>query len=145
MKEKGIVISKEQDKTKVRISNPELCQHCHIRFFCIGKKDSNGTILVNNPLEAVPGDEVELEIPDIEYNKQMIKIFGLLLLGTVVGAVAGYITSSFFLISKEIITLFTTLVGIFIAGFFIYFRAIHGYNSLFPKIIRIIKKGENNG
>jgi|Deesub1362B_J571_1020462.scaffolds.fasta_scaffold02514_5 positive regulator of sigma E activity len=145
MKEKGLVLSKEQDKTRIRISNPELCLHCHVRFFCIGKKSLDNTILVHNPLGAEPGDEVEFEIPQTEYNKQMIKIFGLLLFGIIGGVIIGYIISSLLTISKEITTIFAILLGLVISGFFIIRNSKKEYNLLFPTITRIIKKGENNG
>jgi positive regulator of sigma E activity len=145
MKEKGIVLDKEQEKTKIRIFNPELCSHCNVRFFCVGKKSSDDTILVENNIGAEPGDEVEFDVPVKEYNKELIKMFGFLLLGIVGGAIGGYNLSPFLSIAKELTILITTIFGLGIMGIFVVSNFKKKYNSLFPTITRIIKKGEKNG
>jgi len=144
MKEKGLVLNKEQDKIRIRISNPALCEHCHVRLFCIGKKSSDNTILVNDPVGVYPGDLVEFEIPQTEYNKQLIKIFSLLLSGIIGGSIIGYIISLFLFIQQEIITFLGALLGLFLSGFFVIRNSRKEQNLLFPTIIRIIKKGEKN-
>ena len=144
MKEKGIVLNKEQEKTKIRIFNPELCSHCNVRFFCIGKKNSDNTILAENKVGAEPGDEVEFDIPVEEYNKELIKMFGFLILGIIGGAIAGYNLSPFLFISNELTILITTIFGLGIMGVFVVFNFKKKYDSLFPTITRIIKKGEKN-
>ncbi|MCP2519462.1 SoxR reducing system RseC family protein [Candidatus Aminicenantes bacterium AC-335-K20] len=144
MKEKGLALNKEQDKIRIRISDPGLCKHCNARLFCIGGRASDDTILAYNPIGAEPGDTVEFEIPQSEYNRLMIKIFGLLLLGIIGGSVLGYIISLSSSISQELIIILFALLGLIISGFFVYHNSRKKQNLLFPIITRIIKKGERN-
>ncbi|MFQ6083112.1 MAG: SoxR reducing system RseC family protein [Candidatus Aminicenantia bacterium] len=146
MKEKALVISNYNRRAKVRILSPGICQKCQAQDICIGRKLPDGSIIVHNPLGAKPGDEVEIKVPETEYNKQMIKFFGILLIGFLAGTGIGYLISSIISISQTAASLVGGGIGLLISVVKITISSrTRKLDYLYPTITQVIKKGENYG
>lgn len=147
MRDNGLVVSVKEDMAQVEVKCfIEACQKCSVRGLCIGQDSSKGMLTVRNPLNARPGDEVSIEIPEEIYNKKMILMFGFLLSASLLGMGAGHLFSLFLSLSSSVWSLIGFLFGLILAGagFFCSFRKKNkGY--LYPVIRDIIKKGDCNG
>lgn len=147
MKDNGIVISTKEEFAQVEVNCfVESCQNCRASSLCVGQSKSKGQISVKNPLMAHPGDEVKIEIPETKYNRILILLFGILLLSALLGMAAGYLFSSLLPLSSATSSLLGFLLGIILAGFWL-FRFFRKKNkgNLYPVITDIVKKGDNNG
>lgn len=147
MKDNGIVFSTKEDIAQVEVNCLlESCQDCSARTFCTGKAPSRRLLAVKNPLRAMPGDEVEIEVPDRDYHKVLILLFGSLLIAALLGMGAGYFFSSFLPLSPSQSSFLGLLLALSIAGWglFRFFRK-KNKEGLYPIIIDIIKKGDKHG
>jgi positive regulator of sigma E activity len=147
MKNNGVVLSTKEGMAQVEVKCfREACQKCSVRTICIGQDQSKGILTVRNPLNAFPGDEVSIEIPEEIYNKKMILLFGSLLFASLLGMGAGYFCSLLLSYPSSVLIPVGLLLGLILAGIglFCYFHKRNN-NYLYPVIRDIIKKGDFNG
>jgi len=142
MKDNGTVISVTQGLAKVEVACLQGCQGCAARGLCIGDEQSKGLITVQNPLEAAPGDEVLIHIPEHHYSRALIQLFGLLLAGLLLGMTAGYFSASVLGVSPALASFVGLLLGLLLSGAWL-MRSFQAKNKrqLNPEIIDILKKG----
>jgi len=140
------VISVRNDLAWVKVSPKVSCCECSARSLCAGQKDGEGRLAVRNPLHAQPGDEVEIEVPETNYHKELIMIFGLLLLASLAGLALGYGLTPFRRFSPAENGFFGLVLGLFISAFGL-FRYYRGRREKpgYPMIVGILKKGELHG
>jgi len=146
MKEKVIIISSQKEFALVKVDQNEFCQKCSARFLCLGGKHNKGTITVLNPLSAQPGDEVNIEIPEGSYSKELIYLFGVLLMSAFSGLFLGYFSTFIFPWPSTQSSFIGFLLGLLSGGLILFccFRQTKK-NKLYPVIINIIKKGDFHG
>ncbi|MFQ5721928.1 MAG: SoxR reducing system RseC family protein [Candidatus Aminicenantales bacterium] len=147
MKDNGLVLKTIEDLAVVKVEClVEACGHCAAKSLCTGSSASSGQLTAKNPLKALPGDRVELEIPESRYNKALILIFSSLLAAGLIGLAVGYLLSFWLPISSQKASLFAFLAFIILASFSLY-RYFRQRNKSFfyPVITDIIKKGDRHG
>lgn len=144
MRDKGFVVSSRGELAQVEVSCVvDSCQSCSARSVCLGPAQSKGLITAKNPLNASPGDEVEVSIPDTKYSQALIVIFGALLGASLAGIGVGCFISSLFSLPSAGISLLGLLLFLAVAGIllFRYFKK-KNRKALYPLIVDIIKKGK---
>lgn len=121
----------------------EACQKCLAINLCAAKSQSKGILTVLNPLKAQAGDRVTVEIPETNYNKKLILLFGSLLFGSLLGMGTGYLCSLLLSYPSSVLGPLGLLFGLVLAGALLtcYFRKINK-TQLYPVIKDIIKKGD---
>lgn len=147
MEEKAVVCTSQKDFAQVKVElKGEICPSCSARSLCIGQQEEKGTITVLNPLSARPGDEVKIEIPEADYSKELIRFFGILLIGSIFGLALGYLFALFLSLPPIPVSLLGFFLGLLSGGLilFRYFRQTKK-NKLYPVITDIIGKGDSNG
>ena len=147
MKDKGKVISTQGDLAQVEVDCfTEVCQKCSAHSLCIGQRQSKGILTVKNPLQASPGNDVEIDIPDKNYSKALIILFASLLLASLSGIGIGFFLSPFLPLSPSAASFACLLISLVITGLLL-FRSFQKSDKFqfYPKIITILHKGENNG
>lgn len=147
MKDNGLVVGTEKEMAQVEVKCfIETCERCSTRGLCIGQDQSKGILTVRNPLNALPGDEVSIEIPEEAYNKKLILLFGSLLSASLLGMGVGSLSSFLLPYSSEALSLIGLFLGLISAGtgLFYYFRK-RNKRYLYPVIRDIIKKGDCYG
>jgi len=146
MKDKGIVISTRRAQAQVKVACLEACDDCAVHSLCIGNQQDKGLVSVQNALQAQPGDEVLIEVPDGFYNKALILLFGGMLGAGLLGMMAGYMLAASLSWSANQAALIGFFLGIGTAAFvlFRYFRRSDN-TRLYPIIIDITKKGDCHG
>ena len=145
MRDKGIVVTTEEDMAQVEVECfIESCQSCSAKSLCIGQNQSKGILTVRNPLRAGPGDEVEIEIPESKYSRALILLFGSLLVASLLGVGLGSLLSPLLPLSSSASSLLGLLFALIIAGLilFRYFRA-KNKASLYPVIMGIARSGKD--
>lgn len=147
MRDKGLVVSTKEGMAQVEVHCfIESCHKCSARSLCVGQNQSKGLLMVKNPLQAFPGDEVEIEIPDTKYSSALILLFGSLLTASMFGMGIGYLLSPLLPLSSSGASILGFLSALIIVGIVLsrYFRG-KSKAFLYPEIIGIIKKGEGPG
>ena len=145
MRDNAVVLSVQDNLALVCVTARDACHSCSARTLCAGQRDDNGNLQVFNPLRAQPGDEVEIEVPEGNYTKDLIKIFSFLLLGTLGGLGTGYMLASFLSSSPAASGLFGLLGGLALAAVFIH-RSWRGrLTRHYPVIVEITQKGGLHG
>lgn len=146
MTDNGLVIRVEKDHAEVEVSCFEGCHDCTARSLCIGNKQNKGRLSVKNPLNALPGDEVKIQIPEDNYSQALILLFGGLLLALLLGMGGGYSLSLLFALPPFLTSFFGVAAGLILGGYVLarVFRQ-KNKNQLYPVIIDIIKKGDCYG
>jgi positive regulator of sigma E activity len=146
MTDNGLVIKTEKGLAEVAVRCFEGCQNCSARSLCIGNKQNKGRLSVKNPLDARPGDEVKIQIPENRYSQALILLFGGLLLSLLLGLGGGYLVSLLFALPSLPANAFGLLSGL-ILGVSILARVFRQKNKdrLYPVIIDIINKGDCYG
>ncbi len=146
MTDKGLVISAGTDLAEVEVSCFEGCHDCAARSLCVGNKQNKGRLRVKNPLQALPGDQVKIRIPEDRYNTALIQLFGGLLLALLLGMGGGYLLSLILNLSSFPAS-FIGLVAGLVFGSFVLKRLFRRKNReiLYPVIVDIIKKGDCYG
>ena len=144
MTDRGLVISTKEGIAQVEVSCFEGCQNCSARSLCIGNKQNKGRLFVKNPLQAKPGDEVKVEIPETGYSQALSLLFGGLLAAMFIGLGAGYLAASLLSLPLFLACLVGIAIGLISGGFLlsIIFRR-KNQNQLYPVIIDILKKGDH--
>lgn len=143
MKDNGIVISTEGGLAQVKVSCFQACDECSAHSFCVGPSKTKGQLLVKNPLNASPGDKVQIEVPEQNYTRALIIIFGSLLTAALAGMGVGYLFSGLIPLSiqQSSILGFFLGIGLITLGLFRYFQTIN-QKKMYPKIIDVSKKGD---
>jgi positive regulator of sigma E activity len=146
MTDNGRVVSTEKDFAEVEVSCLEGCHDCTARSLCVGNKQNQGLLSVKNPLHAVPGDEVRLLIPEDNYSRALILLFGGLLSALLLGMGGGYVLALVFSLPASMPS-FVGLVTGLVTGGIILRRIFRRKNKdhLYPVIVDIIKKGDCYG
>jgi positive regulator of sigma E activity len=147
MRDKGLVVKTKEDMAQVEVQCLiESCQGCPARSLCTGQSQSKGLLMVRNPLQACPGDEVEVEIPETKYSKALILLFGSLLIASLLGMGLGSLLAPLLSFSPSVTSLLGLLLALIITGVILsrYFRA-KNKASLYPVIIAVMKKGGQLG
>lgn len=146
MTDNGLVITTEKDFAEVEVDCFEGCHDCTARSLCIGNKQNKGRLSVKNPLDALPGDEVKIQIPEDRYSQALILLFGGLLLAILLGMGGGYLSALVFSLPSYLASFIGLAAGLVIGGF-VLTRIFRRKNKehLYPVIIDIIKKGECYG
>ena len=144
MKDKALVVSTQDNLARVEVQCfIESCHDCSARSLCLGQGKRKGLMVARNPLKAQTGDEVEVDIPESKYNQALILIFGTLLASSMLGMGAGYALSLFLSLSSSGAGFSGLLLGVLIAGVWL-FRYYHKNRRLrlYPRITRILKRGD---
>jgi positive regulator of sigma E activity len=146
MTDNGLVITTEKDLAEIEVDCFEGCHACSARSLCIGNKKNMGRLSVKNPLHAVPGDEVKIQIPEDNYSQALILLFGGLLVATLFGMGGGYLLALVFSLPYYLASFIGLATGLVIGGF-VLTRIFQRKNKehLYPVIIDIIKKGDCYG
>ena len=146
MKDNGIVISVQGDLAQIKVDCSDACADCSASSLCKGPNFSEGHVDAKNPRNAHPGDEVLIEIPETNYNRALIILFGTLLLGSVGGAIAGIMLAPSLSLhpSQAGVIGFVLGLGATIPGLARYFRKVN-HSTLYPVILDITKKGGCHG
>lgn len=146
MIDNGIVLDVKDSFARVKVSPVEPCHDCSSRPLCAGHKDSDGILTVFNQVNAVPGDAVGLEIPETDYAKDLILIFGTLTLALTAGACAGYGLSSLVGLPAPALGLAGLLSGLLAGAIFLFSRfRDRPKNFRYPVIVEILNKGDFDG
>jgi positive regulator of sigma E activity len=146
MKDNATVISVHNDLAWVKVSPKVSCCECSARALCAGQKDAEGQLAARNPLQARPGDEVEIEVPETNYHKELIMIFGLLLAASLAGLALGYALVPIGRLPPAENGFLGLVIGLILSGFglFRYYRG-REEKAGYPVIVEILKKGEHYG
>jgi positive regulator of sigma E activity len=146
MRDSARVIRVEKDLAWVQAEPRIPCCDCSALSLCAGKMDPKGHIVVRNPLRARPGDDVEIEVPETDYSRELAKIFGLLLFAALAGMALGHIVSPLKGFTPGENGFFGLLAGLLLCGFVIYRHYHRGKASVrWPVIVGILDKGEPHG
>jgi len=145
MIESAVVISSKKEFAMVKVYHSDFCNTCSARTLCFGEKRKKGIIIVRNPISAESGDAVEIKIPEEGYNKELIQIFGILLLSSLAGLALGSFAAFLHPLSSTQAGILGFIIGLIAGSFFIsrFFR--QKKNKLYPVIIKITKKGDSHG
>ncbi len=146
MTDNGLVLASNKGFAEVEVSCFDECQHCSARSLCIGNKQNKGRLSVKNPLQAMPGDQVKIEIPESQYSKALSLLFGGWLSAMLIGLAGGYLIASLFSFSTFQACLIGLAAGLVLGGLIllIIFRR-KNEDQLYPVIIDILKKGDSYG
>jgi len=145
MRDSATVIRVENSLAWVQAKPKVACCNCSAMSLCAGNKDEKGLLAVRNPLRAMPGDEVEIEVPEAGYARELAKIFGLLLIASLVGMAVTYIVSPLGKFTRGENAFFGLLAGLLLGGYGIY-RHYHRGKGLsgWPVIVDILDKEESH-
>ena len=146
MKDKGTVVSTEGPLAQVRVDCTRGCRECGASSLCKGAADEEGTLAVRNPINAHPGDEVMIEVPESRYHRVLITMFACLLAASLIGALAGYTLSRPLALDDSLSAPLGFFLGLGLAvpGVILYFRKNNG-SRLYPSITDITQKGDRHG
>jgi len=147
MKDSGVVLKTKEDLAVVKVEClVETCSHCQVKSLCTGSSLPSGQLTVKNPLKAMPGDKVKLEIPESKYNKALILIFASLITACLLGLATGYLLSLWLALPSQKASLITFFIFIILASLalYLYFRQRNKI-LFYPVITDIITKGDFNG
>jgi len=146
MKDSAVVISVRDGLAWVKVIPRVSCCDCSARALCAGGKDAEGRLEVRNSVLAEPGDEVEIDIPETNYHRDLIRIFGLLLLAMLAGLGLGSAIKPFGQLSTAENGLAGLVPAVVLSGFGLY-RYCRARKSQpgYPVITEIIDKGGHHG
>ena len=146
MKDRGTVVRIQDGLAWVKVSPQIACCECSARALCSAKQDKEGKLAVRNPVGARAGDEVEIEVPETDYSRSLIVIFGSLLAASLAGLAIGYSLSPIRNWEPGANGFVGLLAGLAIGALVIHrhFRAGRR-DAGWPTITFIFKKGEFHG
>jgi len=130
----------------VEVDCLDTCAKCAAHSLCARSSQDKGILSVRNPIQACPGDAVLIEVSDTVYNKILIRMFGILLLGGLLGLGAGSLVSAWTSLNSSETGAFGVLLGVLLAGGFFSLNFRHkNREHLYPVITAIVDKGECHG
>jgi len=146
MTDSGLVITTRKNIAEVEVNCFDGCHDCTARSLCIGNKQNKGRLSVKNPLDAMPGDKVKIQIPEDSYSQALIILFGGLLLALLLGMGGGYLMSLLFTFPSSLASFIGLAAGLIFGGLVLsqVFRR-KNKEQLYPVIVDIIKKGDCYG
>ena len=146
MTDNGLVITTRKNIAEVEVNCFDGCHDCTARSLCIGNKQNKGRLSVKNPLDAMPGDEVKIQIPEDRYSQALTILFGGLLLALLLGMGGGYLISLLFTFPSSLASFIGLAAGLIFGGL-VLSRVFRRKNKeqLYPVIVDIIKKGDCYG
>jgi positive regulator of sigma E activity len=146
VKDKGTVITTEGPLAQVKVACTQSCRECSASILCKSTAPAEGTLSVRNPVNAHPGDEVMIEVPESRYHRVLIGMFAGLLAASLIGALAGYALSGPLALDDALSAPlgFFLGLGLAVAGLILYFRK-NNERRLYPSIVDITQKGERHG
>jgi positive regulator of sigma E activity len=146
MKDSGTVVSLQGGLAWVKVTPKVACCECSARALCSAKQDDEGKLAVRNPLDARPGDEVEIEVPETGYSRALSTIFGLLLVVSLAGLALGYFLRPVGSLAPGENGLIGLLAGLLVGGLAVNRRYRAGRSdAAWPVVIEILKKGGSHG
>ncbi len=146
MTDSGLVITTRKNIAEVEVNCFDGCHDCTARSLCIGNKQNKGRLSVKNPLDAMPGDKVKIQISEDRYSQALIILFGGLLLALLLGMGGGYLMSLLFTFPSSLASFIGLAAGLIFGGLVLsqVFRR-KNKEQLYPVIVDIIKKGDCYG
>lgn len=143
MTDNGLVIATRKNIAEVEVNCFDGCHDCTARSLCIGNKQNKGRLSVQNPLDAMPGDMVKIQIPEDRYSQALTILFGGLLLALLLGMGGGYLMSLLFTFPSSLASFIGLAAGLIFGGL-VLSRVFRQKNKeqLYPVIVDIIKKGD---
>ena len=146
MQDNGLVISARNKLAEVEVQCFTACQKCSAKNLCIGQSQSKGRLSAKNPIHALPGNTVSLDIPETQYNKSLILVFGTFLLAALLGMAVGHFSAALFSLPSPVSSILGLFLGLFVSGFWLFhFFRKKNNERLFPVITAIINKGGHHG
>jgi positive regulator of sigma E activity len=144
MKDKGKIISLKGSLAQVELYCASGCQECAARHICSHKEQEKGLIHVLNPINAGPGDEVMIHVPDNRYSQTLIILFSFTLISALTGMFLGSLFAGLLSVSSSTGAIAGFFLGLSITGILLFFRFRKNRKNLYPEIINIIKKGDHH-
>jgi positive regulator of sigma E activity len=146
MRDNGTVVLVQGPLAQVRVDCAQACQECSASSLCKGATRKEGILSVRNPINAHPGDEVVIDVPESRYNRVLIGMFAGLLTASLLGSLGGYGLSGPLDLDAALSAPIGFFVGLALAvpGLILYFRKNNNLH-LYPAIIEITQKGERHG
>jgi positive regulator of sigma E activity len=142
MIDEAIVIDVHNGLARIKVSPQAACCKCSARTLCQGSTGKDGMMTALNPLRARPGSMVRVEIPESGYNREAIRIFGLLLASILVGLGLGSLASSIFQTPPSVSGIVGVGLGLAVGGLGIFLSSRRGRRQpLYPVIQEVISKG----
>jgi sigma-E factor negative regulatory protein RseC len=143
----GVVLSCEEDGSATVAASPRgACGHCSERGGCgfvlmQPKDDGRDVLVVENPVQARPGDMVELDLPGGTELKVSMAVWGLPLLGLIGGAVAGVAAHGALGLSEDVAALLGCGLGLVAAWLLLRLvdRRAGADPDLTPRIRRVVE------
>jgi positive regulator of sigma E activity len=146
MKDNATVIRVQDGLAWVKVTSQVACCECSARALCSAKQDEEGKLAVRNPVDARPGDEVEIDVPETDYSRALSAIFGWLLIASLAGLAFGYILAPVRSLAPGINGLLGLIAGLGLGGLAVHRRYRSGKrDSGWPVIIAVLKKGGSHG
>lgn len=146
MRDNATVIRVQDGLAWVRVAPKVVCGECSARALCSAKQDKEGRLAVRNPVEARPGDEVEIDVPETDYSRALSAIFGLLLIASLAGLAVGYILVPVRSLTPGINGVIGLLAGLGLGGLAVHRRYRSGkHDAGWPVIIAVLNKGGSHG
>ncbi|MGB8951885.1 MAG: SoxR reducing system RseC family protein [Candidatus Aminicenantales bacterium] len=142
----AVVVSTQKDMARVKVTSSSLCCSCSARLICQGQQGEGGTLTVFNPLKAAPGDLVKINIPEAKYNRETLRIFGILLISSLLGLALGYLAAPMLKLPAQAAGFIGLLVGLALGGLGLFrYSRTQNKRKLYPVILAIVHKGETHG
>ena len=146
MKDNATVIRVEDGLAWVKVTPKVACCKCSARALCSAKQDEEGKLAVRNPVDAHPGDEVEIDVPETDYSRALSGIFALLLIASLAGLTLGYLVAPLKSLALGINGLIGLAGGLGLGGLVVHRRYRSGKQEAgWPVIISVLKKGGFHG
>lgn len=140
MRDEALVKKIDGPYAEVIVQPKEACHSCASRALCSINESGDNILRVLNPLAARPGDVVEIEIPEATYSHQLILIFGLLILISLIGAGLGTILSSWSGLSASLAGAIGFFAGAGLASLIIWQIFRRPKKTVFPVICAILNR-----
>ncbi len=145
MIDEALVIDIHNGLARIKVRPQTACCDCAAQALCQGSTGTDGMMTALNPLQARPGDAVRVEIPESGYNKEAIRIFGLLLASALAGLGLGSLASQIFHTPTSVSGILGVALGLAGGGLglFLYSRRARR-EPLYPVIREVIGKGADH-
>lgn len=138
MRDEALVKKIDGPYAEVLVQPKEACHRCASRALCSLNETGEAVLRVLNPLAAKPGDVVEIEIPEATYSRQLMLIFGLLILISIAGAGLGTILSTWSGLSVSLAGAIGFFTGASLASLVIWKIFRRPKKTIFPVICAIL-------
>jgi len=141
MIDEALVIDVGDGLARVRVRPQSACCDCSAHAVCQGGRGTDGTMTALNPLRARPGDAVRVEIPEEEYNREALRLFGGWLLSLLAGLGLGSLASFVLHTPPSVSAAAGAALGLAAGGFGIWFSRRGRRRPPYPVIREIMNQG----